>query len=240
MERSSAPPWQKSLKTTLPQLVFGPWTETPSKALLEAKDRISALEAAKRWELVKKMVNPYEIVYTHEDRFFHPSIALIKPLSRSYFKMIEMMHVLQFFEGLPKQLPKIRSAHVAEGPGGFIQALYNRAALRSKTIAASFAMTLKPNNPHVPGWKKATQFLQKHKQVRIHYGADGTGDIYNTENQDSFIEFSKPKAHIFTADGGFDFSVDYALQEQHVFHRINYTHRPEFQNTNYLLTCQSF
>lgn len=116
------PPWRRSYnadRAQLPQtLTFGPWTETPSIPLLKAKDRISALDTAKRWELVKKMVNPYEIVYTHEDKFFHPSIALIKPLSRSYFKMIEMMHYMQFFESLPKQQAKIRSAHVAEGPGG--------------------------------------------------------------------------------------------------------------------------
>jgi 23S rRNA U2552 (ribose-2'-O)-methylase RlmE/FtsJ len=134
--------------------------------------------------------------------------------------MVEILNVSGFFETTIKGVNNIRSVHVAEGPGGFIQALYNRAAMKNKTITNSFAMTLKPTNPHVPGWKKATQFLQKYKQVKIHYGADGTGDIYNMANQDSFIQFSSPKAHIFTADGGFDFSVDYSLQEQHVFHLL--------------------
>ena len=81
------------------------------------------LEASNRWELVKKMVNPYEMVYTHDDPYFHPSITIIKPLSRSYFKLIEMLDILQFFERLPKQNPKFRTAHIAEGPGGFIQAV---------------------------------------------------------------------------------------------------------------------
>jgi 23S rRNA U2552 (ribose-2'-O)-methylase RlmE/FtsJ len=219
MERNSAPPWQKARSTiALPiELSFGAWTETPSKALLEAKDRISALEKARRWELVKKMVNPYEIVYTHEDRFFHPSIALIKPLSRSYFKMIEMMHVLQFFELLPKQQPKIRSAHIAEGPGGFIQALVELCERNKKLLGSATAMTLKPTDQRVPGWRRASVFLHHHREVKLHFGVDGTGDIYSTENQDSFVEASSPSVHLFTADGGFDFSVNYDIQEKCVF-----------------------
>jgi len=203
---------------TLPtELSFGPWTEAPSKALLEAKDRISALEAAKRWELVKKMVNPYEIVYTHEDRFFHPSIALIKPLSRSYFKMIEMMHVLQFFECLPKQSPKIRSAHVAEGPGGFIQALVELCERNKKILSSATAMTLKATDQRVPGWRRASAFLNHHREVKLHFGADGTGDVYKLENQESFVTATAPGVHLFTADGGFDFSVNYDVQEKAVF-----------------------
>jgi 23S rRNA U2552 (ribose-2'-O)-methylase RlmE/FtsJ len=217
MERNSAPPWQKSLRTTLPHLLFGPWNEKPSKALLEAKDRISALEAAKRWELVKKMVNPYEIVYTHEDRLFHPSIALIKPLSRSYFKMIEMMYVLQFFEGLPKQLPKIRSAHVAEGPGGFIQALVELCERNKKILSSATAMTLKATDQRVPGWRRASTFLNHHREIKLHFGEDGTGDIYKLENQESFVTATAPGVHLFTADGGFDFSVNYDVQERAVF-----------------------
>jgi 23S rRNA U2552 (ribose-2'-O)-methylase RlmE/FtsJ len=219
MERNSAPPWQKArTMISLPtELSFGPWTECPSKALLEAKDRISALEAARRWELVKKMVNPYEIVYTHEDRFFHPSIALIKPLSRSYFKMIEMMHVLQFFEGLPKQLPKIRSAHVAEGPGGFIQALVELCERNKKILSSATAMTLKATDQRVPGWRRASTFLNHHREIKLHFGTDGTGDVYKLENQDSFVAATAPGVHLFTADGGFDFSVNYDVQEKAVF-----------------------
>ena len=199
--------------------MFGTWKEAPSKTLLEAKDRISALEAAKRWEILKKMVNPYEIVYTHEDRHFHPSIALIKPLSRSYFKMIEMMHVLQFFEGLPKQQPKIRSAHIAEGPGGFIQALVELCERNKKILQSATAMTLKSNDQRVPGWRRASVFLHHHREVKLHYGADGTGDVYKPENQTSFVE-AAAGAHLFTADGGFDFSVNYEIQEQRVYHLL--------------------
>ena len=220
------PPWKcvewirSSFWTSVPEISYVDWVSEPNEIAVKSKEEIRDLDKEHKWELAKKMVNPYELVYTHDDDRLPPSLSLEFPLSRSFFKMIEILNVSGFFETTVKNINSIRSVHVAEGPGGFIQALYNRAAIKNKTIANSYAMTLKPNNPHVPGWKKATQFLQKHKQVKIHYGADGTGDIYSLENQDSFIEFSNPKAHIFTADGGFDFSVDYSLQEQRVFHLL--------------------
>ena len=210
--------WQKFSYIDLPtEITYGTWHSTPSEELSNIKQKISDLEAQGRWELVKKMVNPYEMVYTHEDKEFHPSISLVKPLSRSYFKMIEMLHVLQFFEGLPKQQVKIRSAHVAEGPGGFIQALVQQCETKKKTLQKAVAMTLKPVNPCVPGWKRATKFLQKNPEVIIHYGEDGSGDIYKVENQASFINACKPGVSLFTADGGFDFSINYEVQEERVF-----------------------
>ena len=174
------------------------------------------LEATNRWELVKKMVNPYEMVYTHEDPNFHPSIAVIKPLSRSYFKLIEMLDILQFFEKLPKQTPKIRTAHIAEGPGGFIQAVVDLTERNKKILQLATAMTLKPTDQRVPGWRRASSFLHNHQEVRLHYGTDGTGDVYREGNQDSFVA-AAGHVNLFTADGGFDFSINYDIQEQKVY-----------------------
>uniref|UniRef100_A0A6C0JWD6 Ribosomal RNA methyltransferase FtsJ domain-containing protein n=1 Tax=viral metagenome TaxID=1070528 RepID=A0A6C0JWD6_9ZZZZ len=220
------PPWKcvewikSSYWATLPEIEYVEWISDPNESAVKIKEEIRELDKEHKWELAKKMVNPYELVYTHDDDRLPPSLSLEYPLSRSFFKMIEILNVSNFFDSFGKNFNNIRSVHVAEGPGGFIQALHNRAEVKGKTVANSFAMTLKPTNPHVPGWKKATQFLQKYKQVKIHYGVDGTGDIYSCENQESFIHFSSPKAHIFTADGGFDFSIDYSLQEQRVFHLL--------------------
>jgi len=195
------------------------WETESDTPIMNIKQEIDNLDKEHRWELAKKMVNPYELVYTHNDDRLPPSLSIVIPLSRSFFKMIEILNVLQFFKDVPA---KITSAHIAEGPGGFIQALYSIAETNKKNVTASVAMTLKPNNPHVPGWKKATQFLQRNKQVNVHYGVDGTGDVYKAENQESYIQQCKAigGVNIFTADGGFDFSVDYSLQEQQVFHLL--------------------
>jgi len=202
------------------QLTFKSWDAPQMEELQAAKHRISFLESTNRWELVKKMVNPYEMVYTHEDPHFHPSIAVIKPLSRSYFKLIEILSVLEFYENLPKQIPKIRTAHIAEGPGGFIQAIVDLTERNKKTLQLATAMTLKPTDQRVPGWRRASSFLQHHREVRLHYGADGTGDVYKVGNQDSFVRAIAPSVNLFTADGGFDFSINYDIQEQRVYHLL--------------------
>ena len=224
------PPWEEAVKqwqkrpsgvtTHLEAIGFGAWKEGNHSELRAAKEKISPLEETKRWELIKKMVNPYELVFTHEDPHFHPSISVLKPLSRSYFKLIEMLDVLQFFTLLPKQLQKIRTAHVAEGPGGFIQAIIHLAERYHKSVQQATAMTLRPTDQYVPGWKRASSFLHHHREVKLHYGADGTGNVYVLENQDSFVRNTSPGAHIFTADGGFDFSIDYNEQERRAFHLI--------------------
>jgi 23S rRNA U2552 (ribose-2'-O)-methylase RlmE/FtsJ len=210
-----SPPWTS---VSLPELKFVSWIENPCVEITETKGKIEVLDKEHKWELAKKMVNPYELVYTHNDERLPPSLSLDQPLSRSYYKMIEMLEVLKFFDSATQV--KLRTAHIAEGPGGFIQAIHQRSTYKKKIISSSVAMTLRPTTSHVPGWKKAANFLHKYKQVQIHYGEDNTGDIYVKANQESFIKLCKPGVHIFTADGGFDFSVDYACQEQNVFYLL--------------------
>lgn len=194
------------------------WNEMPHEALTLIKAQIEPLEANHVWETLKKKTNPYELIYTQENTECPASVSLIKPLSRSYFKMIEMMSALQFFDRLPKSVQKIRSAHVAEGPGGFIEALLDQTVYRRIHAAKVTAMTLKPTNNHVPGWRRTFSYLQKHPEIKIHYGEDGTGDLYNVANQNSFVNLcDQQKVNIFTGDGGFDFSVDYEHQEKSVF-----------------------
>ena len=53
--------------------------------------------------------------------------------------------------------------------------------------------------------------------VHIEYGSDETGDILVAENQASFLSKAGAKCHLFTADGGFDFSEHYSTQEGEVF-----------------------
>lgn len=218
------PPWKSvgfcpSTRTTA-EFTYAAWPDTQTDITLQAwKEKIAVYEKYHIWELAKKMANPYECIYTQDDKNFHPSLCMYRPLSRSFYKMIEILSVMKFFESLPKTTQKLRSAHVAEGPGGFIEAFLERAEKHHKLVT-SFAMTLKPTDNHTPGWRRATGFLQKHKEVTLHYGIDGTGDMYQKGNQESFIQSLKTGVHLFTADGGFDFSTDYLMQEKRIFHLL--------------------
>jgi 23S rRNA U2552 (ribose-2'-O)-methylase RlmE/FtsJ len=195
------------------------------ETLHEYRNRIneyeSVLDNVHNWEYYKKIVNPYELVYTQKKYDNFPdSISIVKPLSRSYFKMIEMLQMTNFFKMFKHE--NVRTAHVCEGPGGFIEALFEEAAKNRKKIHTSIAMTLKSKQTNVPGWKRASQFLQKNKNVRILYGHDETGNILKPENQQYFIDYCihpsyGGKMDIFTADGGFDFSCDYSKQEKMIF-----------------------
>jgi len=198
-------------------LTFCPWLESTPIDLALAKKAIEPLEQNHQWELAKKMANPYELVYTLDDKYFHPSISAIKPLSRSYFKLIEILEITGFYRRLPKQLHNLSSAHIAEGPGGFIQAFIEATDKAKKHVTQVYAMTLRPTNANIPGWKRATYFLQKHREIKLTYGADDTGNIYNKENQAVFASLTKRGCSLFTADGGFDFSVNYDKQENSIF-----------------------
>lgn len=229
------PPWEKSPWETLrfQQSLFPTetflkefiniqfdisWNELPHTHVNEVKAQIEPLEKEHIWETLKKKTNPYELVYTQDTTDCPPSLSVLRPLSRSYFKMIEILSISDFFERIPKNTQKIRSAHVAEGPGGFIEALLDRSSLYRIPVSRIFAMTLKPTNNHIPGWRRAYTFLQKHPEIKIHYGHDGTGDLYKRENQSSFVDlFAPSKALLFTGDGGFDFSVDYENQEKSMY-----------------------
>jgi 23S rRNA U2552 (ribose-2'-O)-methylase RlmE/FtsJ len=193
--------------------------------LHEYRSRINEYEnilgTERNWEFYKKVVNPYELVYTQKKyEEFPESICVLKPLSRSYFKMIEMLELINFFTTFRSE--NVRAAHVCEGPGGFIEALFDEAFKNKKKVQTSIAMTLKSKQTNVPGWKRASQFLQKNRNVRILYGEDDTGDILKPENQQYFIDYCihpayGGKMNLFTADGGFDFSCDYTRQESLIF-----------------------
>jgi 23S rRNA U2552 (ribose-2'-O)-methylase RlmE/FtsJ len=109
----------------------------------------------------------------------------------------------------------IKSFHLAEGPGGFIEAL---AHLRKNSEDTYVGMTILDNNPdtddyNIPGWKKSQQFLKENPNVFIENGVDGTGNILNLANFVYCKEKYASSMDLITADGGFDFSNDFNNQE---------------------------
>jgi 23S rRNA U2552 (ribose-2'-O)-methylase RlmE/FtsJ len=217
------PPWKdiiffKTKVLDLKEISYTPFESSIPKKLLEKKEEINKYEEEHKWELAKKLANPYEMIYTQEEKFPYPNVSLIKPLSRSYFKLIEILQAIHFYEEMPKEVQMLRSAHVAEGPGGFIQAFIEMSENVRKKVKHVDAITLRSDKQFIPGWKKAYNFLKKYNDIiKINYGKDGSGDIYIKENRDFFISEIQQKVHLFTADGGFDFSVDYSQQEKQIF-----------------------
>jgi 23S rRNA U2552 (ribose-2'-O)-methylase RlmE/FtsJ len=249
-----------------------------------AKNRITEINS-NQWDEVKKITNPYEFIHTFNSKtktIDSRSIALYKPLSRSFFKMIEIISEFSSFlekqdcsflekqdlgnparkcsflekqdcsfleksrtkkqdcsfleksraknddeqipsyEGSSSEPSQLISGHIAEGPGGFIEAI--RYIRKHNKDDLAFGMTLIKYDRsdykkiNVLGWHKSNRFLFNNPEVRILNGEDGTGNIYKIKNIDFFnneIRINSPLgADIVTGDGGFDFSIDYNYQEQ--------------------------
>jgi hypothetical protein len=143
--------------------------------------------------------------------------------------MIEIFHTFRFsffqhHHGVPHHpliggpIRPIRSFHLAEGPGGFIEALLH---LRNCAGDTYYGMTLQDSaNEDVPGWKKSQQFLGQHgDRVKIENGADGTGNILSLANFVHVKETYGATMDFVSADGGFDFTENFNEQES-MMHRL--------------------
>ncbi len=105
------------------------------------------------WDFIKKYTNPYEFIHTLIPNLKY-SVSKIKPLSRSFYKMIEITNIFHLLNDF--QNKNIDTFHLAEGPGGFIEAT---AYLRKNINDNYYGMTLINEDPNVPGWKKNKQFF---------------------------------------------------------------------------------
>lgn len=176
-----------------------------SNYLYSMKFKIDTYE--NEWDNYKKYTNPYEYINT-----IPPGktkcISKYKPLSRSYYKMIEIIYSFD----LIKHEKPIETFHLAEGPGGFIEAVVNiRNNMNDKYTGITLLDDI--NDTNIPAWKKSVDFLNNHKNVFIENGVDKTGNILSIDNFEYCVKKYGSKMHLLTADGGFDFSVDFNKQE---------------------------
>ena len=256
--------------------------------LCDMKQQIEQFQ--EEWDNIKKFTNPYEYIHTNVAGN-KTNISKLRPLSRSFYKMIEIIknnNILSQYNNTVVTRPEykmgINTFHLAEGPGGFIEAIsylrglkYQRevhdAAAVSASAAASadsvnntngsgtvqilkrntelhdeymkeiehlklsrrifesqkhgydkfatssygndryYGMTLVNDDPICPGWKKTKTFLENHPNVIIETGADKTGNLISLENFHHCVTKYRNKMDVITADGGFDFSVDFNNQE---------------------------
>jgi 23S rRNA U2552 (ribose-2'-O)-methylase RlmE/FtsJ len=267
--------------------------------LCDIKQQIEKYQDA--WDNIKKFTNPYEYIHTNITGN-KTNISRLRPLSRSFYKMIEIIKnnniLAQYNRNVvnkPDNKQAINTFHLAEGPGGFIEAIsylrgleYIRAvkeeivtdavgsgASSSSSSSSSsevtpsvqilkrntelhdevmkdverlkvsrrifetqkvacetmangvgntytgisygndryYGMTLINDDPICPGWKKTRIFLENHPNVIIETGSDKTGNLISFDNFIDCATKYRNKMEIITADGGFDFSVDFNNQE---------------------------
>jgi len=162
-----------------------------------------------QWDKYKKTTNPYEYIHTIIPNT-KQSISTLKPISRSFFKMVEICNTLNLLGDLP--IRQINSFHLAEGPGGFIEAI---AYMRKNPNDKYYGMTLIDDmNYSVPGWKKSKHFLSNNPNVHIECGVEGNGDLMKPNNLNDCFNKYQGQMDMITGDGGFDFSFQYPHQEQ--------------------------
>ena len=185
------------------------------------------------WDKYKKYTNPYEFIHSIIPNS-KQAVCRLKPLSRSFYKMVEICNLLFLLDYLPD---KCSTFHLAEGPGGFIEAMQSMRANRDDLY---YGMTLiDDSDQSIPGWKKSKAFLTKNPNVIIEKGIDGTGDLMSADNlRDCFTRYNG-SMDLITADGGFDFSVDFNHQEKVsgklVFCQIAFAIAMQKKNGNFII-----
>jgi len=102
------------------------------------------------------------------------------------------------------------SFHLAEGPGGFIEAVCH---MRKNPNDVYYGMTLVNNDSKCPGWKKSKNFLEENRNVIIEKGIDETGNLLSVENFEYCYKTYGGTMDLITADGGVDFSENFNNQE---------------------------
>lgn len=166
-----------------------------------------------KWDIYKKYTNKYEYINTNINSFnIKTPVCSYKPISRSYFKMIEILNNFKF--NFDKD---ISSFHLAEGPGGFIEALAN---YRENVNDNYYGITLMDGNNDIPKWNKISNFMKKHKNINLLYGPKNDGNLYYYHNLIYFKNNYSNNFEFITADGGFDYSIDFNKQEENSINLI--------------------
>lgn len=171
----------------------------------------------KMWTEFRKICNNYELVNIILNNK-NEGLSLKRPLSRSYYKMVEILYDYKILEYLKKTFGEISNISLlAEAPGGFLESLNDILGDNVKYYGISL---IKNNNNKIPNWNYAMKKYSNKHNINFLLGKDNTGNIYNLCNIFNFINtIGRNSCELITADGGIDFSNDYLNQEQ-LFYRL--------------------
>ena len=165
------------------------------------------------WDIAKRYVNEYENIFSSSKKYI--KICTKKPISRAYFKLWEILK--DFHDKIFKNNKKINTAHIAEGPGGFIECLVDYKSKYKIDIDKIYGVTLliqSDTENRVPFWKLSKDYC-KDNNILINKKSENIGDLYQLKNIQTFVnKVGYHSCEIVTADGGFDFSNDFNQQEE--------------------------
>ena len=170
------------------------------------------------WDKLKKFSNEYEFVYTSSMSEFK-NISMIYPISRSYFKLWEILHDFKYLLNIDNNDGTLfKTAHIAEGPGGFIECIYKYICSYYKDNIFNkikiYGLTLLSDDINIPNWKIKKNNI-KSFNIELNRRYQGNGDLYDIENINTFINnIGYKSCNFITGDGGFDFSYNYNEQEE--------------------------
>ena len=189
-----------------------------NEALNSAKNKINTYyNNNSSWDKLKKFSNEYEFIYTSSYVNDYKNISNINPISRSFFKLWEIINNYKYI--IPKNTTNLKTAHIAEGPGGFIECIYKYIQQNNiNSINEIYGITLLSKNRSIPNWKIKKNFINDFN-IKLNNYNEGDGDLYNFENIQKFMDNVKNGSDNYnccdfiTADGGFDFSADFNEQE---------------------------
>ena len=203
----------------------------------QSKDKMEVVESFKGKKQVYYVINEFERYVDDYDKDIN-SVSMTyfdmksKPniLSRAFFKLWELFFMFDLIDLNNKNFV---SAHLAEGPGSFIQAtMFYRDKFTEKGISKNdkyYAVTLHNESikKHIPKLEENfVKFYEKEKPVRfvMHktYSKAQSGGSLDKDNGDLTElktrvlfggNFKDKKADFITADGGFDWGYE-NIQEQ--------------------------
>ena len=150
----------------------------------------------KEWDDIKKYINPFELINSNKNKYI--------TISRSFFKLWEM---IIHFDLITTKDP-ITISNIAEAPGGFIECIIKYRG----NIDNIYSNSLFSKDNNIPSWNKINKFIKSnyYNNINLIYT-----NLYNYSNIKNYINlFDNNKAEFITADGGFDYSIDFNKQEE--------------------------
>ena len=107
-----------------PHSVTKEWTTKNRLLSQELKTFKNKIDNQRKWDIAKKCANEHEFIFS----FNNDGVANFVPISRSYFKMIELLKDHKLFDSFVTQHSvdkrfrhPLKAACLCEGPGGFVQ-----------------------------------------------------------------------------------------------------------------------